>query len=102
VPTAWSSAEPEASASKKPAVWAWNPILLRVPGVLSSSRRLIEHSLRLLAPLFRDSAGRYGALSVARWQAYADWMTQIGWIDRRLDARMALTLALLPRGEGGR
>jgi len=89
-----------AEAATHPA--AATTILLRVPGVLSSSRRLIEHSLHLLAPLFRDSAGRYGALSVGRWQAYADWMTQTGWIDRRLDARMALTLALLPREEGGR
>jgi len=70
-------------------------ILLRVPGVLSRSRPLIEHSIRLLAPLFHDGRGRYGTLSVARWQAYADWMTRTALLRVHVDARMALTSRLL-------
>lgn len=71
-------------------------LLLRVPGVLSRSRRLMEHSLRLLAPLFHDRQGRYGTLSVARWQAYADWMTRTGLMKKHVDARTAVAADLLP------
>jgi len=71
-------------------------ILLRAPGVLSGSRPLIARSIRLLAPLFRDARGRYGTLSVAGWQAYADWMTRTHLMDTHVDARAALTSVLLP------
>jgi putative hydroxymethylpyrimidine transport system substrate-binding protein len=71
-------------------------ILLKVPGVLSSSRALIEQSIRLLSPLFRDRQGRYGTMSVAQWQAYADWMTRMHLMRTHVDARTALTTALLP------
>ncbi len=71
-------------------------ILLRAPGVLSSSEPLIERSIRLLAPLFRDARWSYGALSAARWQAYANWMTRGRLMTTRLDARAAITTALLP------
>ena len=71
-------------------------ILLRVPGVLSHSKSLIERSIRLLSPLFHDERGRYGTLSAARWQTYADWMTRTRLLRERLNARAALTTALLP------
>jgi len=71
-------------------------ILLHVPGVLSGSQPLIARSIRLLAPLFRDARGRYGTLSVAGWQAYADWMTRTHLMDTHVDARAALTSVLLP------
>ena len=71
-------------------------ILLRVPGVLSSSRLLIEQSIHLLSPLFHDRQGRYGTMSVAQWQAYADWMTRTHLMSTHVDARSALTTALLP------
>lgn len=77
-------------------------VLLRVPGVLSTSRRLIEHSIRLLTPSLHDARGRYGTLSVARWQAYADWMVHTKLLKQRLDARQAISLALLPAGGSGR
>jgi len=71
-------------------------ILLRVPGVLSHSASLIERSIRLLSPLFHDERGRYGTLSVARWQSYADWMTRTHLLRTRVDARAAVTTAALP------
>lgn len=71
-------------------------ILLRAPGVLSSSASLIEHSIRLLSPLFHDKNGRYGAMSVKTWQTYANWLTRNRLAPRHLDARAALTTALLP------
>lgn len=72
-------------------------ILLKAPGVLSSSQALIERSIRLLSPLFRDADGRYGTMSVAQWQAYGDWMTRAHLVPTQVDARAALTTALLPR-----
>jgi putative hydroxymethylpyrimidine transport system substrate-binding protein len=71
-------------------------ILLKVPGVLSSSHSLIEQSIRLLSNLFHDKQGRYGTMSVAQWQAYADWMTRAHLMSTHVDARSALTTALLP------
>ena len=71
-------------------------ILLKVPGVLSSSRLLIAQSIHLLSPLFQDRKGRYGTMSVAQWQAYADWMTRTHLMRTHVDARSALTTALLP------
>ena len=71
-------------------------ILLKVRGVLSSSRSLIEQSIRLLSPLFHDRQGRYGTMSVAQWQAYADWMTRTHLMNTHVDARSAMTTALLP------
>ena len=71
-------------------------ILLKVPGVLSRSKGLIERSIRLLAPLFADAHGRYGALDARQWQAYADWMTAEGLMQPHLDAAQALATALLP------
>jgi len=71
-------------------------ILLKVPGVLDSSRSLIEQSIRLLSPLFRDKQDRYGTMSVAQWQAYADWMTRTHLMSTHVDARAALSTALLP------
>ena len=72
-------------------------ILLKVPGVLSSSRVLIRQSLSLIAPLFKDAKGRYGAMDAGRWQAYADWMLARGLIHSHLDAGQVLTMALLPQ-----
>jgi putative hydroxymethylpyrimidine transport system substrate-binding protein len=71
-------------------------ILLKAPGVLSSSRALIQHSIGLLAPLFKDAQGRYGTMVPSRWQAYADWMTRTHLMAGHLDATQALTLSLLP------
>jgi putative hydroxymethylpyrimidine transport system substrate-binding protein len=71
-------------------------ILLKVPGVLSRSSALIEHSIRLLTPLFKDANGRYGTLDARQWQAYADWMTATHLIPSHLDAAQALTAVLLP------
>lgn len=73
-------------------------ILLRAPGVLSTSRGLIHQSLSLIAPLFKDAHGRYGTMDQHQWQAYADWMVAKGLIAAHLDAGQALTLALLPQG----
>lgn len=83
---AYAAAHPAAAAAT----------LLKVPGVLSSSRPLIEHSLRLLGPLFRDHQGRYGSLDRHAWQAYANWMTARGLLPGHLDAGQALTTSLLP------
>lgn len=71
-------------------------ILLKAPGVLSNSRSLIEHSLRLLGPVFHDAHGRYGTISPAGWQAYADWMARNHLLSGRVNARAALAAALLP------
>ena len=71
-------------------------ILLKAPGVLSTSAPLIEHSIQLLAPLFTDSHGRYGTMSPALWQSYANWMTAGKLIPSHLDASKALTTSLLP------
>ena len=71
-------------------------ILLKAPGVLSSSAPLIEHSIRLLAPIFHDAHGRYGTMSAASWQAYADWMTRTHLMAAHVDAKTAMTTAMLP------
>jgi putative hydroxymethylpyrimidine transport system substrate-binding protein len=73
-------------------------ILLKVPGVLSSSRSLIEQSIHLLSNLLHDKQGRYGTMSVAQWQAYADWMTRTHLMKTHVDVRTALTTALLSSG----
>jgi hypothetical protein len=92
------------AASPRPlTLWLdWYPtsdhagILLHAPGVLSGSQPLSAWSMQLLAPLVRDARGRYGTLAVASGQAYADWMTRIHLMATHLDARAALTSALLP------
>ena len=71
-------------------------MLLKAPGVLSKSSSLIAHSLTLLAPLFKDAQGRYGAMDVRRWQAYADWMTATKLMSGHVDAAQAMTTSLLP------
>ena len=71
-------------------------ILLKVPGVLSTSRSLIQHSITLLAPIFKDSHGRYGTMDAQAWQAYADWMTNTKLMAGHLDASQALTNTLVP------
>ena len=71
-------------------------ILVHAPGVLSTNEALIERSLRLLGPVFHDDRGRYGTLSAPAWQTYADWMTRTHLLSRHVDARAALTLAVLP------
>ncbi|HWE62535.1 MAG TPA: ABC transporter substrate-binding protein [Chloroflexota bacterium] len=71
-------------------------ILLKAPGVLSTSRALIQHSLTLLAPLFKDARGQYGTMDPRQWQSYADWMTRTHLMSGHLDAAQALTLKLLP------
>jgi ABC-type nitrate/sulfonate/bicarbonate transport system substrate-binding protein len=71
-------------------------ILLKVPGVLSTSSSLITNSITLLAPLFKDSKGRYGSMDRGHWQAYADWMTAKHLMPTHLDAGQAMTETLLP------
>jgi ABC-type nitrate/sulfonate/bicarbonate transport system substrate-binding protein len=71
-------------------------ILLKVKGVLSSSRGLIEQSIHLLSPTFTDGQGRFGTLSTTRWQQYADWMTSHKLLTRHVDASAAMTMQLLP------
>jgi ABC-type nitrate/sulfonate/bicarbonate transport system substrate-binding protein len=71
-------------------------ILLKVPGVLSTSRSLIEQSLTLLSPLFHDDKGRYGTMDEHAWQSYADWMTANKLMPGHLNAAQAMTTALLP------
>jgi putative hydroxymethylpyrimidine transport system substrate-binding protein len=71
-------------------------ILLKVPGVLSKSASLIQRSITLLAPLFKDAHGRYGAMDAAQWQAYADWMTHTHLMQGHVDAAQAITGTLLP------
>ncbi|MGH2344583.1 MAG: ABC transporter substrate-binding protein [Chloroflexota bacterium] len=71
-------------------------ILLKAPGVLSTSAPLIEHSIKLLGPLFADSHGRYGTIKPALWQAYANWMTAGHLLPNHLDVTKALTTSLLP------
>ncbi len=71
-------------------------ILLKVPGVLSTSRSLIEQSLGLLSPLFKDGKGAYGTMDQRAWQAYADWMTAKKLMPGRLDVSQAMTASLLP------
>lgn len=70
-------------------------ILLKAPGVLSSSRTLIQHSIALLTPLFTDARGRYGTMVLGQWQAYANWMTRTHLMSGHLNAAQALTLSLL-------
>ena len=71
-------------------------ILLKAPGVLSTSQALIEQSIRLLTPVFTDTHGRFGSLSASAWQAYADWMTRTQLISAHVNAATALTTSLLP------
>jgi len=71
-------------------------ILLKAPQVLSRDARLLEQSIRLLAPEERDARGHYGAMSASQWQGYADWMLRTGLVKKPIDARAAVTEALLP------
>jgi len=71
-------------------------ILLKAPQALSRDARLLEQSIRLLAPEERDARGRYGAMSATQWQGYADWMLRTGLVKKHIDARPAVTGALLP------
>jgi putative hydroxymethylpyrimidine transport system substrate-binding protein len=71
-------------------------ILLKAPGVLSNSAPLIEHSIKLLGPLFADSQGRYGTINPTLWQAYANWMTAGHLLPNHLNVSTALTTSLLP------
>jgi putative hydroxymethylpyrimidine transport system substrate-binding protein len=50
----------------------------------------------LLAGVWLDPAGRYGAQSAERWEAYAAWMKQSGLIPDDLDEHAAFDAALLP------
>lgn len=70
-------------------------ILLKVKGVLSTSRSLIQHSITLLAPLFQGPGGRYGTIDTAQWQAYANWMTTGHLLPKHLDATQVVTQSLL-------
>lgn len=70
--------------------------LLKAPGVLSTSTPLIEHSIRLLAPLFSDSHGRYGTMDPRLWQAYANWMTAGHLLSDHLNVSQAITARFLP------
>jgi ABC-type nitrate/sulfonate/bicarbonate transport system substrate-binding protein len=72
-------------------------ILLKAPQVLSNSESLIERSIRLLSPVERDARGRYGTMSTAQWQAYADWMTRGHLVPTHINASTALTTSLLPK-----
>ncbi len=72
-------------------------ILLRVKDVLSTNASLIEHSIDLLRPAFHDAHGRYGTMSVAQWQAYANWMTRGHLAPTHINASTALTTSLLPK-----
>ena len=40
----------------------------------------------------------YGTMSAAQWQAYADWMTRTHLTSTHVDARSAMTTALLSSG----
>jgi putative hydroxymethylpyrimidine transport system substrate-binding protein len=71
-------------------------ILLKVPGVLSTSRSLIRQSLTLLSPLFKDGKGRYGTMDEHAWQSYANWMTANKLMPAHLDVAQAMTATLLP------
>jgi putative hydroxymethylpyrimidine transport system substrate-binding protein len=70
-------------------------ILLKVKGVLSTSRGLIQHSITLLAPLFKAPDGRYGTIDTAQWQAYANWMTAGHLLPKHLDAAQVINQSLL-------
>ncbi len=72
-------------------------ILLRVKDVLSTDASLIEHSIGLLSPAFHDAHGRYGTMSAAQWQAYANWMTRGHLAPAHINASTALTTSLLPK-----
>lgn len=50
----------------------------------------------LLAGVWLDADGRYGAQSAERWAAYAAWMKQSGLIPEDLDERSAFDATLLP------
>lgn len=83
-----------AYASSHPAEAA--RLLLKAPGVLSSSAPLIERSIRLLGPLFHDTQGRYGVMSARAWQTYADWMARNRLLSRHVDVTSAMTSAIVP------
>lgn len=55
-----------------------------------------EQGMGLLAGVWLDPDGRYGAQSAERWAAYADWMKQSGLIPDDLDAEAAFDATLLP------
>jgi putative hydroxymethylpyrimidine transport system substrate-binding protein len=55
-----------------------------------------EQGIGLLAGVWLDPDGRYGAQSAERWAAYADWMKQSGLIPDDLDAEAAFDATLLP------
>ena len=64
--------------------------------MLSTSAGLIQHSIRLLGPLFHDSHGRYGTMNIGAWQTYANWMTATHLLPDHLNAGKVLTTRLLP------
>jgi putative hydroxymethylpyrimidine transport system substrate-binding protein len=71
-------------------------ILLKVKGILSTSSGLIQHSITLLAPLFKGPSGKYGTMDVAQWQAYANWMTAGHLLPKHLETAQIVNQSLLP------
>lgn len=71
-------------------------VLLAQKNVLSKSRSLMVQSIKLLSPVFHDAQGRYGVMSAAQWQAYADWLKHSGLTKgKAIDANHAMTTVLL-------
>lgn len=69
-------------------------ILLRAPGVLSSSSSLLAESLKLLAPTFHKHG--YGVMVAAEWQGYANWMFRQKLVTHPVNGAQSQTSALLP------
>jgi putative hydroxymethylpyrimidine transport system substrate-binding protein len=57
----------------------------------------LQKMVEATAPLLNNPAG-FGAMSVAAWQTFADWMKSEGLIDKSVDASTVVDTSLLPKG----
>ena len=55
-----------------------------------------RQGIALLADVWLDPDGRYGAQSAGRWAGYAAWMKDAGLIPADLDEGAAFDVTLLP------
>jgi putative hydroxymethylpyrimidine transport system substrate-binding protein len=57
-----------------------------------TDRPLEEASIRLLAPLWTESAGQFGEQTDQRWHDFAEWMIERGLLDPEIDVDSAFTI----------
>jgi putative hydroxymethylpyrimidine transport system substrate-binding protein len=61
------------------------------------SASLLKKMVDVTAPLLKNSAG-FGAMDVAQWQSFADWMKSDGLISTSVNASLVVNTSFLPTG----